>query len=414
MSRNRLYSDAKSICLSAISSCLPEKGVKETLKKLDLQGDIYLVSVGKASFNMAKAAIEQIKIRQGIVISKYNHIKGELKKTRCFEAGHPLLDENGIKATQEVIRMCRDLKESDIVLFLLSGGASALFEKPLIDLDKLQDLNRQMLNKGLNINEINTIRKKLSLVKGGRFADICKPAKVYAIILSDVLGDDLGTIGSGPTVKDNTTVNDALRIIEKYQLELDEETLDKLKNFKDSDAGNAENILIGSVRILCRNAAEKAEELGYEAVIVTDAIDSEARAAGDFLYKQLSKYEDRDKIALIMGGETIVHVKGQGLGGRNQEMVLSQVEHLKDKDDLLFMSLGSDGTDGPTDAAGAYIDADSYSKLEAEGINYREVLENNDAYHALEKIDALVKTGPTGTNVNDLSIILKNRTDDKY
>ena len=414
MSRNRLYSDAKSICLSAISSCLPEKGVKETLKKLDLQGDIYLVSVGKASFNMAKAAIEQIEIRQGIVISKYNHIKGELKKTRCFEAGHPLLDENGIKATQEVIRMCRDLKESDIVLFLLSGGASALFEKPLIDLDKLQDLNRQMLNKGLNINEINTIRKKLSLVKGGRFADICKPAKVYAIILSDVLGDDLGTIGSGPTVKDNTTVSDALRIIEKYQLELDEETLDKLKNFKDSDAGNAENILIGSVRILCRNAAEKAEELGYEAVIVTDAIDSEARAAGDFLYKQLSKYEDRDKIALIMGGETIVHVKGQGLGGRNQEMVLSQVEHLKDKDDLLFMSLGSDGTDGPTDAAGAYIDADSYSKLEAEGINYREVLENNDAYHALEKIDALVKTGPTGTNVNDLSIILKNRTDDKY
>ena len=289
-----------------------------------------------------------------------------------------------------------------------------MFEKPLIDLDKLQDLNRQMLNKGLNINEINTIRKKLSLVKGGRFADICKPAKVYAIILSDVLGDDLGTIGSGPTVKDNTTVNDALRIIEKYQLELDEETLDKLKNFKDSDAGNAENILIGSVRILCRNAAEKAEELGYEAVIVTDAIDSEARAAGDFLYKQLSKYEDRDKIALIMGGETIVHVKGQGLGGRNQEMVLSQVEHLKGKDDLLFVSLGSDGTDGPTDAAGAYIDADSYSKLEAEGINYREVLENNDAYHALEKIDALVKTGPTGTNVNDLSIILKNRTDDKY
>ena len=408
MLKNRLLDDAKSICLYAISSCLPETGVKEALKKLDLQGDIYLVSTGKASFNMAKAAIEETDIKQGIVISKYDHIKGELKKTKCFEAGHPVLDENGIEATQEVIRMCSGLKESDTVLFLLSGGASALFEKPLIELEKLQDLNRQMLNKGLNINEINTVRKKLSYVKGGRFADICNPARVYAIILSDVLGDDLGTIGSGPTVKDSTSVSDALRIIEKYQLELDKETLEKLKNSKDADASNAVNIVIGSVRILCENAARKAEELGYETVIVTDAIDIEAKDAGDLLYNELSKYEDRKKLALIMGGETIVHVKGKGLGGRNQEMVLSQAEHFKDREGILFMSLGSDGTDGPTDAAGGYVDKDTYNRLKALNIDYRKVLEDNDAYHALEKIDALIKTGPTGTNVNDISIILKN------
>ena len=406
--KNKLLKDAADICISAINSCLPEKGVKDALQDLDLKGDIYLVSVGKASFTMAKAAAETVDIKEGIVISKYGHIKGEIEKVRCFEAGHPIVDENSIAATGEVIRMCSGLKNSDTVLFLLSGGASALFEKPLIDLNILQDINRQMLNNGLNINEINTIRKKLSSVKGGRFADLCKPAKVYAIILSDVLGDDLSTIGSGPTVKDKTSVSDALEIIDRYHLRLDADTLDKLKNSKDGDADNATNIVIGSVRMLCEYAAEKAKELGYETYIITDSIDIEARKAGDLLYQELLKHEDEDKVALIMGGETIVNVKGNGLGGRNQELVLSQVEHLKGMDNVLMMSLGSDGTDGPTEAAGGYVDADSFSKLETLNIDYREVLENNDAYHALERIGGLIITGPTGTNVNDISIIVKD------
>ena len=407
MLTNKLLNDATEICLYAINSCLPEKGVKETLEKLDLQGDIYLVSVGKASFNMAKAALESLDVKDGIVISKYGHIKGELPETRCFEAGHPIIDEAGIRATEEAIKMCCDLKKTDTVLFLLSGGASALFEKPLISLEKLQDLNRQMLNKGLNINEINTIRKKLSQVKGGRFADICRPAKVYSIILSDVLGDDLGTIGSGPTVKDSTTVSDALSIIEKYHLQLDEDTLEKLKDSQDSVADNVTNIVTGSVKLLCEYAGKKAQELGYKTFIVSDSIAIEAKKAGDLLYEELLKYQDMKKVALIMGGETIVNVKGEGLGGRNQEMVLSQVEHLSGKDGILMMSLGSDGTDGPTDAAGAYADKDSYNKLRVLNIDYRKVLQDNDAYHALKKIDALIMTGPTGTNVNDISIILK-------
>ena len=411
MLKNKLLKDAADICISAINSCLPEKGVKDALKDLDLKGDIYLVSVGKASFTMTKAAAETVDIKEGIVISKYGHIKGEIEKVRCFEAGHPIVDENSIAATGEVIRMCSGLKDTDTVLFLLSGGASALFEKPLIDLNRLQDINRQMLNNGLNINEINTIRKKLSSVKGGRFADLCKPAKVYAIILSDVLGDDLSTIGSGPTVKDKRSVSDALEIIDRYHLRLDADTLDKLKNSKDGDADNATNIVIGSVRMLCEYAEEKAKELGYETYIITDSIDIEARKAGDLLYQELLKHEDEDKVALIMGGETIVNVKGNGLGGRNQELVLSQVEHLKDMDDVLMMSLGSDGTDGPTDAAGGYIDNDSFNKLKTLNIDYREVLENNDAYHALERIGGLIITGPTGTNVNDISIILKDHED---
>ena len=312
MLTNKLLNDATEICLYAINSCLPEKGVKETLEKLDLQGDIYLVSVGKASFNMAKAALESLDVKDGIVISKYGHIKGELPETRCFEAGHPIIDEAGIRATEEAIKMCCDLKKTDTVLFLLSGGASALFEKPLISLEKLQDLNRQMLNKGLNINEINTIRKKLSQVKGGRFADICRPAKVYSIILSDVLGDDLGTIGSGPTVKDSTTVSDALSIIEKYHLQLDEDTLEKLKDSQDSVADNVTNIVTGSVKLLCEYAGKKAQELGYKTFIVGDSIAIEAKKAGDLLYEELLKYQDMKKVALIMGGETIVNVKGKG------------------------------------------------------------------------------------------------------
>ena len=407
MLKNELLDDAKSICLSAIESCLPDRGVKKILRELELKGDIYLVAVGKASFAMAEAAVSLVKIKQGIVISKYGHIKGELENIECFEAGHPIIDEAGIKATEKVISMCSDLKKTDTVLFLLSGGASALFERPLIDLDELQDLNRQMLNKGLNINEINTIRKKLSSVKGGRFADICRPAKIYSIILSDVLGDDLGTIGSGPTVKDSTTIKDALKIIEKYGLDISDDILTKLKQNKDASAENAMNHVIGSVRLLCEYAMNKAERLGYEPILISDSINCEARRAGDLIFDELKKYDGRRKIALIMGGETIVNVKGNGLGGRNQELILSQAEHLQDLDDTLLISLGSDGTDGPTDAAGAYIDGTSYRKLKEQNIDYRKVLDENDSYHALEKIDALIKTGPTGTNVNDITLLLK-------
>ena len=408
MSKNNLLADAKQICLSAIETCLPAKGVKDTLKKLELKGNIYLVGVGKASFTMAEAAIELIDIKKGIIISKYNHISHPLKNVDCYEAGHPIIDENSIKATEEIIKMCSNLSVDDTVLFLLSGGASSLFEKPIIDLQELQDINKQMLNKGLSINEINTIRKKLSLVKGGRFADICLPAKVYSIILSDVLNDDLTTIGSGPTAKDDTSIEDVLNIIEKYDLKIKEETIEKLKNNSNGLAVNSNNIVIGSVRILCKQAMIKAKELEYEPILISDCIDVEAKEAGNLLFKEIQKYKGKGKYALIMGGETIVKVKGNGKGGRNQELVLSQVENIKDYDDVLIMSLGSDGTDGPTDAAGGYVDSNTYKKLLDKNIDYKQVLDNNDAYNALKAIDQLIITGPTGTNVNDICVALIN------
>ncbi|MBO4919063.1 MAG: glycerate-2-kinase family protein, partial [Erysipelotrichaceae bacterium] len=221
-----MLSDAKKICLNAIESCLPDRAVKEALSGMKLKGDIYLVAAGKAAFRMAKAACKTVTIRKGIIVSKYGHIPEEIDKVESYEAGHPVLDENSLKATGAIVEMCSHLKETDTVLFLLSGGASALFEKPLVSLEELQDISDQMLKKGLSITEINTIRKKLSMVKGGRFARLCRPAKVCSIILSDVLSDSLDVIGSGPTADDTTDGKDALRIINRYGLNIRKETLD--------------------------------------------------------------------------------------------------------------------------------------------------------------------------------------------
>ena len=407
-----MLSDAKKICLNAIESCLPDRAVKEALRQKKLEGDIYLVAVGKASFRMARAACEMLAIRKGIVISKYNHIPGKIDKVETYEAGHPVLDENSLKATGAVIEMCSDLKETDTVLFLLSGGASALFEKPLVSLEELQDISDQMLKKGLSIAEINTIRKKLSMVKGGRFARLCEPAKVCSIILSDVLSDSLDVIGSGPTVDDTTDGKDALKIIEKYHLDIRKETLDLIAGSRNVKVGNCENTIIGSVKILVRNAMKEAENLGYKAIMIDDGIDCEAKDAGDLLYENILKHlHDKEDIALIMGGETTVKVKGKGLGGRNQELVLSQAKHLSGLDNVLIMSLGSDGTDGPTDAAGGYVDGNTLKMLQDADIDIDEVLEDNDSYHALKAIGALIKTGPTGTNVNDITIALISSSD---
>ena len=406
-----MLSDAKTICLKAIEECLPDKAVKKALATFPY-GEVYLVAVGKAAFAMAKAASETVKIKKGIIITKYRHAKGRIENIKIYEAGHPLLDENGVKATEEVIRMCSDLSEDDTVLFLLSGGASSLFEKPLISLEELKNINDQMLKKGLNITEINTIRKKLSAVKGGRFANICYPAKVFGIILSDVLGDKLDVIGSGPSVKDESSGKDALKIIDDYEIEISEETRSIINSSKMADAGNAENTIIGSVRLLCENGAEEARKLGYKPLIITDHIDIEATKAGDLLFEEAGKHlDDKENVVLIMGGETIVHVKGHGLGGRNQELVFSQIRKIAGIDNLLLISVGSDGTDGPTDAAGGYVDGNSYHKLTEKGLDYEKILKDNDSYNGLKAIDGLIMTGPTGTNVNDISIALIRKKD---
>ena len=399
-----MWNEATEICLKAIDSCLPEEGVEKALKKIAPEGKIYLVAVGKAAFSMASGALKATKIEKGILISKYGHIPHPLEKIECLEAGHPLSDENTLKATQKAIDLVKDLTEEDTVLFLLSGGASALFEAPLIPLDELIRLNDEMLRKGLNITEINTVRKKLSGVKGGRFADLCAPAKVCGILLSDVLSDQIDVIGSGPTVKDRSTVEDALEIIERYSLDLSEEAMDIISHSIPGRADNAENHVIGSVSILCRSAAEEAKRRGYEAEIWNDHLDLDCEEAGDALYARL--LEMKDRMALIAGGEMTVRVRGNGLGGRCQQLAFLLAKKIAGRSDVRIVCIGSDGTDGPTDAAGAFVDGTTYEKTKEAGIDYEEVLADNDTYHALDRIGALIRTGATGTNVNDLILIL--------
>ena len=403
-----MLNDAKKICLGAIKDCLVVDNVKKQLLSLDIKKEVYLLAVGKAAFSMAKGASEVINIKRGIVISKYGHIEGDIDNVRCLEAGHPIMDENTLKASIEAIKLFSNLNKDDIVIFLLSGGASALFELSDLDLDELQSINDQMLKKGLNIEEINTIRKRLSKVKGGKFADICKPAKIYSLILSDVLSDRLDMIGSGPTAKDLTNKEDAFDIIKKYDLKLSKRALDLINNERSVEVDNCENIIIGSVKLLYKAALRHGEELGYKVIGLRDDFDGHCHDAADYLFENIKKHLDDKRVALIMSGETVVNVKGSGLGGRNQELVFYMSKLIKDMDNVLVMSLGSDGTDGPTDAAGGYCDGYTFYKLKEFGLDYDEVLKNNDSYHALEKIGYLIKTGPTGTNVNDITIALIN------
>ncbi len=402
-----LRRDAEEAVRAAIRAVLPEDAVRRALSGLSFPGRVFLVAAGKAAPRMAKAALGalNVPVADGIVISKYGHFSEELSPLRRFEAGHPVPDENSVAAAEAVLALTEELCETDTVLFLLSGGGSALFEKPLIGLDELRDLTDQLLGSGADIHEINTIRKRLSAVKGGRFAVHCAPARIEAVVLSDVLGDPPDMIASGPVSPDSASCADALRIAETYALRLSAEARALLHVETPKRVDNVRLQIVGSVRELCRAAGEACRRMGYESVFLTDRLDCEAREAGRSLAALLREHaSDGRKLAFLAGGETVVHVTGDGLGGRNQELSLAACEALKGMKNAAVISVGSDGTDGPTDAAGGYVDGESFDALLAAGLDLHEVLRRNDSYHALKAIGGLVVTGPTGTNVNDVCL----------
>ena len=301
----------------------------------------------------------------------------------------------------------RGLAAEDTVLFLLSGGGSALFEKPLLPGTELQDITGQLLASGADIVEMNTICKRLSGVKGGRFAQACAPAQVFSIVLSDILGDPLDMIASGPAVPDSSTCAQALAIAEKYRLNLSEQAKELLAQETPKALDNVTTRITGSVRELCAAAASACRARGYEPVVLTDRLCCEAREAGSFLGSIARTHaEQGKKLAFIAGGETVVHLTGSGLGGRNQELALSAAAGIAGLEDTAVITLGSDGTDGPTDAAGGYVDGDTAAALAAKGWNVFDTLKNNDAYHALQAAEGLIITGATGTNVNDVAVAL--------
>lgn len=403
-----LYQEALQITDSAIQAVKPDAAVKRALSEMPHSGRIFLVAAGKAAWQMADAAVKTLgQMEDGVVVTKYGHVKAEIPGVRCYEAGHPVPDANSFAATEKALELVHGLHPEDTVLFLLSGGGSALFEKPLISGEELQEITAQLLASGADIVEMNTIRKRLSGVKGGRFASACAPAKVFSIVLSDILGDPLDMIASGPAVPDTSTCAQALAIAEKYRLKLSEQAQALLKQETPKTLDNVTTWITGSVRELCAAAAAACRERGYEPILLTDRLCCEAREAGSFLGSIVRTHAGRGKkLAYIAGGETVVHLTGNGLGGRNQELALAAAPALAGLEHCCVFSVGSDGTDGPTDAAGGYVDGQTDAALRTAGWDVFAALQNNDAYHALQAIGSLLITGPTGTNVNDVSVAL--------
>ena len=404
-----LRSHADQIVKEAIAAVQPDAAVQRALKKMVFRGRVLLVAAGKAAWQMAKAASDALgdRIEKGVVVTKYEHVMGPIANFDCFEAGHPVPDENSFKGTQAALDLVADLSDQDTVLFLLSGGGSALFEKPLVPAEELQDVTGQLLACGANITEINTIRKRLSAVKGGRFAQFVRPAKVEAVILSDILGDPLDMIASGPACPDSSTAEDALRIAKKYDLKMSDAARAMLSVETPKILNNVRSQINGSVRELCAAAQKTCSTLGYTPILLTDQLCCQAKEAGSFLASILKTHADEKRsVAYIAGGETVVKLVGKGIGGRNQELALAAAAGIAGLPNAAVFSVGSDGTDGPTDAAGGYADGDTVKELAANGLTVDAVLGNNDAYHALEKTGGLIMTGPTGTNVNDVAVAL--------
>ena len=406
-----LRRDADAIVRAAIEAVLPDAAVRRALEKADFPGRVLLVAAGKAAWQMAKTAADSLgdKLDRGVVVTKYDHVKGDIPRCECVEAGHPVPDENSFRGTQKALDLVSGLTETDTVLFLLSGGGSALFEKPLIPGAELQDVTSQLLASGADIIEINTIRKRLSAVKGGRFAQLCAPAKVMTVVLSDIIGDPLDMIASGPAYPDSSTCEQSLAIAEKYGLNLSDAARALLHQETPKTLTNVTTQVTGSVRELCAAAAKACESLGYTPVLLTDCLCCQAKEAGSFLASIVKSHATSgQKLAFIAGGETVVKLTGKGLGGRNQEIALAAAAGIDGIKHAAIFSVGSDGTDGPTDAAGGYADGDTAAELRDCGLTVDAVLRDNDAYHALQKTGGLIVTGATGTNVNDVAVALIN------
>jgi hydroxypyruvate reductase len=392
-------------------------------------GRVIVVGAGKAGAPMAQAVSEIFgdKIADGQVIVKYGHTLEKFGPSaiQIREAGHPVPDEAGLVGAREIAQLLNRTTENDVVLCLISGGGSALLTLPAegLELSDLQATTSSLLAAGATINQINTIRKHLSAVKGGRLAEMAAPATVYTFILSDVVGDPLEVIASGPTVPDPTTFQDAWNIVKQFELQsaLPEKVVRRLQagcadEISDTPKPGApifarvHNAVIGSNRIAARAAVEAARKASFESCLLTTFVEGEACEVARViagLAKGLISNEGPLKCpaCLVLGGETTVTLKGDGKGGRNQEMALAAGIALQGWPNTLIACLGTDGTDGPTDAAGAFADGTTVERGRSAGMEAAEYLNRNDAYHFLAGVEDLILTGPTRTNVNDLIFI---------
>lgn len=404
-----LKEQGKRVIQQALKAADPAQAVQAALQTRDFSGRIRLVAAGKAAWQMAKTAYDCLgsRIECGVIITKHSHGNGDIGPIVCFEGGHPIPDEHSFLGTRAALTLIQGLTERDTVLFLLSGGGSALFEDPLLPAEELYDITRQLLACGADITEVNTIRKRLSGVKGGRFAALCAPAQVFSVVLSDVLGDRLDMIASGPAWPDSSTCAQAEEVVEKYGLQISDRAKWLLAQETPKALKNATAQIVGSAAQLCRGAARACRELGFRTTVLTDQLCCQAREAGSFLGSIARTHAESPlPLAFVAGGETVVKVTGPGKGGRNQEIVTAAAEIISGLENVVIFSVGSDGTDGPTDAAGGIVDGSTAAALAQKGFVIHQVLDANDTYTALKAVDGLIVTGPTGTNVNDVSVIL--------
>jgi glycerate 2-kinase len=389
---------------------------------------IHLIAFGKAACAMARAAEEAIPERlwagKGLAVTNYENVAA-LERTEVFGAGHPLPDAAGLKAARRIAEKASRARASELVLTLISGGGSALIPYPVesVSLADKCEVTGLLLASGATINEINCVRKHLSQLKGGGFAKLAAPADLHALILSDVLGDDLSSIASGPTVPDPSTFEEAIRILQEKQIwnQIPGTARAYLQNGalgqapetpkpNDPVFQNTGHTLIGSNAISLNAAVQTAKQIGYQAQVYNNHLRGIARDAAEQWVKTIVGIQPIQKpTAFLAGGETTVRLTGNGLGGRNQEMALAfalAVEKAGLDAAWVFLSGGTDGRDGPTDAAGGRVDSFSLARMRAQGIDPEALLDNNDSYHALQASGDLLFTGATGTNVADLQILL--------
>ena len=389
--------------------------------------NLYILGSGKATAPMA-AAIENIideKITGGIITVKFGHV-ADLKHINLIEAGHPIPDENGIRGASAILNLAKIAKEDDLILCLISGGGSALLPFPYngLTLKNKQDTIKILLSCGATIHEINTIRKHISKIKGGRLAQAAYPATLVTLILSDVVGDDLDVIASGPTVPDSSSFYDCKNIFRKFNI-IDKIPQNILNHIESGISGEIDetpkphdpvfdktyNLIIGNNFESLMSAKEKAESLGYNVLILSSMIEGETRFIAQVhgaIAKEIIKTGNPLPLpaCILSGGETTVTISGNGFGGRNQEFALSASIDISGKKNIVMLSGGTDGTDGPTDAAGAFSDTFTLKRAEEMGLNPYRFLANNDSYHFFQKLGDLFITGPTNTNVMDLRIVL--------
>jgi hydroxypyruvate reductase len=435
-----LRKDALTMFRAALKAADPIEAVRKHLHKdgdwlvagrkkyrLSAFGDVYVLGAGKASVAMAQA-VERIlgaRVRFGFVNTKYGH-GGKLKRVKVQEAGHPVPDENGVAGAQELVALARQARAGDLVIFVISGGASALtpLPAPPITLAEKQRVTQDLLACGANIHEMNTVRKHISLFKGGQLAREAAPATLITLMLSDVIGDSMDVIGSGPTVPDESTFARAWEILSGYGIteKLPKSVRQRLEagvrgeiaetpKPGDEAFAKTQNLVVGSNRLAVDAAARKARELGYKPLVLSTFLEGETRDVARVhvgIAKEIlaSGRPVGRPACVISGGETTVTLRGSGLGGRNQEFAAAAALYLEGVDGVVVLSGGTDGTDGPTDAAGAIADGRTVARLRAKNLSAAAMLADNDSYHLFEALGDLIKTGPTGTNVMDVRLVL--------